>query len=71
MDQESQFSLIKSNQKVTIFAMQVSLYTTSCFSSQAEYLSSLFPQSNVVKGFNVLSAYALESGGLQGSKQVD
>jgi len=38
--------------------------------SQAEYLSSLFPNSTVVKGFNVLSAYALESGGIQGSKQV-
>jgi len=38
--------------------------------SQAEYLASLFPSSTVVKGFNVLSAYALESGGIQGSKQV-
>ena len=38
--------------------------------SQAEYLQSLAPQSNVVKAFNVLSAYALESGGIQGSKEV-
>ena len=34
--------------------------------SQAEYLQSLLPKSHVVKAFNVLSAYALESGGLQG-----
>lgn len=38
--------------------------------SQAEYLAGLFPNSRVVKGFNVLSAYSLESGGIQGSKQV-
>jgi len=38
--------------------------------SQAEYLQSLLPKSPVVKAFNVLSAYALESGGLQGSKEV-
>lgn len=38
--------------------------------SQAEYLASLFPHTVVVKAFNVLSAYSLESGGLQGSKQV-
>lgn len=38
--------------------------------SQAEYLQSLIPKSPVVKAFNVLSAYALESGGLQGSKEV-
>ena len=38
--------------------------------AQAEYLQSLAPQSNVVKAFNVLSAYALESGGIQGSKEV-
>jgi len=38
--------------------------------SQAEYLAELYPESTVVKGFNVLSAYALENGGLQGSKQV-
>ena len=35
--------------------------------SQAEYLQSLLPKSHVVKAFNVLSAYALESGGLQGT----
>jgi len=38
--------------------------------SQAEYLASLFPSSQVVKSFNVLSAYSLENGGMQGSKQV-
>merc|ERR1711997_414676 len=38
--------------------------------SQTEYLQSLLPRSAVVKAFNVLSAYALESGGLQGSKEV-
>ena len=42
-----------------------------CFRSQAEYLGQLFPMSRVVKAFNVLSAYALESGGIQGSKQVE
>ena len=36
--------------------------------SQAEYLQSLLPKSaNVVKAFNVLSAYSLESGGIQGN----
>lgn len=34
--------------------------------SQAEYLQSLLPRSAVVKAFNVLSAYALETGGIQG-----
>jgi len=38
--------------------------------SQAEQLARLLPESFVVKSFNVLSAYSLESGGLQGSKQV-
>lgn len=38
--------------------------------SQAEYLSSLYPECQVVKAFNVLSAYTLENGGMQGSKQV-
>ena len=38
--------------------------------SQAEYLQSLVPNALVVKAFNVLSAYSLESGGLQGSKEV-
>ena len=37
---------------------------------QAERLAELLPRSRVVKSFNVLSAYALESGGLQGSKEV-
>ena len=36
--------------------------------SQAEYLQSLLPKSAaVIKAFNVLSAYAIESGGLQGN----
>merc|ERR1711997_503107 len=38
--------------------------------SQAEYLQSILPRSAVVKAFNVLSAYALQSGGIQGSKEV-
>lgn len=38
--------------------------------SQAECLADLNPSSEVVKAFNVLSAYSLESGGIQGSKQV-
>jgi len=38
--------------------------------SQAEHLAGLLPFSRVVKSFNVLSAYSLENGGLQGSKQV-
>jgi len=38
--------------------------------SQAEQLARLLPGSKVVKSFNVLSAYSLENGGLQGSKQV-
>jgi len=38
--------------------------------SQAEMLARLLPFSRVVKSFNVLSAYSLENGGLQGSKQV-
>lgn len=36
--------------------------------SQAEYLQSILPKSaKVVKAFNVLSAYSLESGGIQGT----
>jgi len=38
--------------------------------SQAEQLAQLLPFSRVVKSFNVLSAYSLENGGQQGSKQV-
>ena len=38
--------------------------------SHAEYLQRLLPTSAVVKAFNVLSAYVLESGGIQGSKEV-
>ncbi|XP_071532605.1 metalloreductase STEAP4-like [Panulirus ornatus] len=40
------------------------------YRSNAEYLQSLVKDAKVVKGFNVLSAYALENGGLQGSKEV-
>ena len=40
------------------------------FRSQAEFLQNLIPKANVVKAFNVLSAYALETGGIQGSKEV-
>ena len=40
--------------------------------SQAEYLQSLLPKSAaVIKAFNVLSAYAIESGGLQGKLKID
>ncbi|XP_078538509.1 metalloreductase STEAP3 isoform X1 [Lissotriton helveticus] len=38
--------------------------------SNAEYLASLFPGSTVVKGFNVISAWALHSGPQDGNKQV-
>ncbi|XP_028663800.1 metalloreductase STEAP3-like [Erpetoichthys calabaricus] len=38
--------------------------------SNAEYLASLFPDSIVVKGFNVISAWALQSGPRDGNKQV-
>uniref|UniRef100_A0A4W3HJF1 STEAP3 metalloreductase n=1 Tax=Callorhinchus milii TaxID=7868 RepID=A0A4W3HJF1_CALMI len=39
--------------------------------SNAEYLAFLFPESTVVKGFNVVSAWALQSGGRDGNKQVE
>ncbi|XP_051883971.1 metalloreductase STEAP3-like isoform X2 [Pristis pectinata] len=38
--------------------------------SNAERLASLFPESTVVKGFNVISAWALQSGARDGNKQV-
>ena len=38
--------------------------------SQAEYLQTLLPESHVVKALNVLSAYVLENGGVQGNKEV-
>ncbi|XP_068102434.1 metalloreductase STEAP3 isoform X2 [Hyperolius riggenbachi] len=38
--------------------------------SNAEYLASLFPQCTVVKAFNVVSAWALQSGPKDGNKQV-
>ena len=44
--------------------------TFFCSRSHAEYLQRLLPTSAVVKAFNVLSAYVLESGGIQGSKEV-
>ncbi|XP_056145129.1 metalloreductase STEAP3 [Lampris incognitus] len=38
--------------------------------SNAERLAELFPQSRVVKGFNVISAWALQAGAQDGNKQV-
>ncbi|KAG7488276.1 hypothetical protein MATL_G00033240 [Megalops atlanticus] len=38
--------------------------------SNAEYLASLFPDSHVVKGFNVISAWAMQSGPKDASRQV-
>lgn len=38
--------------------------------SNAEYLASLFPACTVVKGFNVVSAWTLQSGARDGNKQV-
>ena len=38
--------------------------------SSAEYLASLLPESKIVKAFNVVSAWALESDSFGGSKQV-
>ncbi|KAI1888826.1 hypothetical protein AGOR_G00172760 [Albula goreensis] len=38
--------------------------------SNAEYLASLFPESHVVKGFNVISAWAMQSGPKDASRQV-
>ncbi|XP_007896358.1 metalloreductase STEAP2 [Callorhinchus milii] len=38
--------------------------------SNAEYLASLFPDSTVVKGFNVISAWALQSGPKDANRQV-
>ncbi|XP_066467951.1 metalloreductase STEAP3 [Tiliqua scincoides] len=38
--------------------------------SNAEYLASLFPACSVVKGFNVISAWTLQSGARDGNKQV-
>ncbi|XP_062287846.1 metalloreductase STEAP3-like [Scomber scombrus] len=38
--------------------------------SNAEKLAELFPESRVVKGFNVISAWALQAGAHDGSKQV-
>nr|XP_003222144.1 PREDICTED: metalloreductase STEAP4 [Anolis carolinensis]XP_008110697.1 PREDICTED: metalloreductase STEAP4 [Anolis carolinensis] len=38
--------------------------------SNAEYLAQLMPNSKVVKAFNTVSAWALQSGGLDASRQV-
>ncbi|KAM9436834.1 metalloreductase STEAP4 [Clarias gariepinus] len=38
--------------------------------SNAEYLSMLVPKAHVVKAFNTISAWALQSGGLDASRQV-
>ncbi|KAM5152574.1 metalloreductase STEAP3 [Mantella aurantiaca] len=38
--------------------------------SNAEYLAAIFPQCTVVKAFNVVSAWALQSGPKDGNKQV-
>ncbi|KYO26638.1 metalloreductase STEAP2 isoform X2 [Alligator mississippiensis] len=38
--------------------------------SNAEYLASLFPDSSIVKGFNVVSAWALQLGPKDASRQV-
>ncbi|XP_038653868.1 metalloreductase STEAP4-like [Scyliorhinus canicula] len=38
--------------------------------SNAQYLSQLVPKANVVKGFNTVSAWALQSGSLDASNQV-
>ncbi|XP_022609619.1 metalloreductase STEAP3-like [Seriola dumerili] len=38
--------------------------------SHAERLAELFPESRVVKGFNVISAWALQAGAYDGSRQV-
>lgn len=38
--------------------------------SNAEYLAALFPRSTIVKAFNVISAWALQSGPKDGNRQV-
>lgn len=38
--------------------------------SNAERLAELFPESRVVKGFNVVSAWALQTGAYDGNRQV-
>ncbi|XP_018431125.1 PREDICTED: metalloreductase STEAP3-like [Nanorana parkeri] len=38
--------------------------------SNAEFLAALFPRSTVIKAFNVISAWALQSGPQDGNKQV-
>ena len=50
--------------------MTNAMFCVGSYRSNAEYLQGLVQEGKVVKGFNVLSAYALENGGLQGSKEV-
>lgn len=38
--------------------------------SNAEHLADLFPESSVVKGFNTISAWVLQTGPRDGSRQV-
>ena len=38
--------------------------------SNAEYLAQMMPNSKVVKAFNTVSAWSLQSGGLDASRQV-
>jgi len=56
--------------KVVVDVSNRSTIKAKTTESQAEQLARLLPESSVVKSFNVLSAYSLESGGMQGSKQV-
>merc|ERR1712106_1172354 len=56
--------------KVVVDVSNRSTINAKTTESQAEQLARLLPESSVVKSFNVLSAHSLESGGMQGSKQV-
>ena len=47
-------------------AVQVNL----CGTSHAEQLADMFPESHVVKGFNAVSAWALQTGPRDGNRQV-
>jgi len=67
---EKQASYLLEGKVVIDVSNRNSLYRKNEELSQAEYLQSLLPRSAVIKAFNVLSAYALESGGIQGSKEV-
>lgn len=52
----------------------VDVSNSSCLNregaSQAEQLAAMFPECSVVKGFNVVSAWALQTGARDGSRQV-